>query len=85
MLRQRRRHRRFSRGKAWRSLGRLAAGAIRLANHRRFDAALQMAQIPCMMIAGDGMRWRHHFAIKPGFGRICRFSRDFMARIDGPR
>ena len=62
-----------------------AASAVVRAKHPRRDAALRMAQIPCMMIDGDEIPWRHHFAIKPGFGRICRFSRDFMARIDNPR
>jgi len=38
-----------------------------------------------MMIAGDETARCHHFAIKPGFGRICRFFRDFMARTDDPR
>jgi hypothetical protein len=51
------------------------------ANHRRFDAALWMARIPCMMIAGDTAPRCHYFAIKPNFGRICQFFRDFLARI----
>jgi len=58
---------------------------FRFPNRCRLDAALRMARIPCMMIAGEGIPRCHHFAIKPGFGRICRFSRDFMAANDNPR
>jgi hypothetical protein len=70
-----------SRGKARRRPKAIRRQRFGPANHGRFDAALWMARIPCMMIAGDTAPRCHYFAIKPNFGRICQFFRDFLARI----
>jgi hypothetical protein len=73
----------FAEEKAWRRPK--AACRRRFGPANQFDAALWMAKIPCMMIAGEAIPRCHHLAIDPNFRRICRFSRDFMARIEDPR